>query len=250
MITQIPHLRLVRPLMACALSTILGLSACAPAPAPQGINDPYETQNRKVHSVNIVLDKNVIRPLASGASKVIPKPVSRGIGNFASNLGLPGEVANDILQARFDRAGRNTWRFVINTTVGLGGILDPATAFGAAEKPTDFGETLHVWGMGEGAYVELPFFGPSTERDAFGKLVDLGLDPVRILLPKDKSWIVSAAKIVSKIDERGRYSDTVDSILYDSADGYAQARLFYLEHRRHNLGQTTAESEFEDPYAQ
>jgi phospholipid-binding lipoprotein MlaA len=239
-----------RPLLACALTAILGLSACAPAPAPQGINDPFEKQNRQVHSVNLVLDKNVIRPLASGASKVIPKPVSRGIGNFASNLGLPGEVANDILQLRLDRAGRNTWRFVINTTLGLGGILDPATAFGAAEKPTDFGETLHVWGVGEGAYVELPFYGPSTERDALGKLVDLGLDPVRILVPKNKGWIVTTAKIVSRIDERGRYSDTVDSILYDSADGYAQARLFYLEHRRHNLGQTTDDSEFEDPYAQ
>lgn len=242
--------RVFGPLRACALTAIVGLSACGPAPAPQGINDPYEAQNRKVHSVNLVLDKNVIRPLATGASKIIPKPVSRGLGNFASNLGLPGEVANDILQLRLDRAGRNTWRFVINTTFGIGGILDPATAFGATEKPTDFGETLHVWGLPEGNYIELPFYGPSTERDTLGKIVDLGLDPVRILVPKDKGWIVSGAKIVSRIDERGRYSDTVDSILYDSADGYAQARLFYLEHRRHNLGQTTADSEFEDPYAQ
>lgn len=250
MMKHILPLRAFGPLRVCALTALVGLSACGPAPSPQGINDPYEAQNRKVHGVNLVLDKNVIRPLATGASKIIPKPVSRGLSNFASNLGLPGEVANDILQLRLDRAGRNTWRFVINTTVGIGGILDPATAFGAAEKPTDFGETLHVWGLAEGNYIELPFYGPSTERDTLGKIVDLGLDPVRILIPKDKGWIVSGAKIVSRIDERGRYSDTVDSILYDSADGYAQARLFYLENRRHNLGQTTADSEFEDPYAQ
>lgn len=242
----------IRPcprLLPAALAALFALSACGQALAPQGISDPYEKENRSTHALNLVLDKNVIRPLSVGASKFIPPPVSRGIGNFAGNLDLPGEVVNGILQLRLGHAAQNTLRFAVNSTIGIGGIFDPATALGVMEQPTDFGETLSVWGVTEGDYIELPVFGPSTQRDALGKVVDLGLDPARLLIPKSKGWIVSLAKVASKIDQRGRYSETFDSILYDSADGYAQARLLYLQNRRHELGQTTSDSEFEDPYA-
>ena len=238
-----------RVVLASVLTALLGLSACGHTPLSQGISDPYETENRSTHALNLVIDKNVIRPLSVGASKFIPPPVSHGIVNFAGNLELPGEVANGILQLRLGRAAQNTLRFALNSTIGIAGIFDPATAMGVPEKPTDFGETLSVWGVPEGDYIELPVFGPSTQRDALGKVVDLALDPARLLIPKSKGWIVSLAKVVSKIDQRGRYSETFDSILYDSADGYAQARLLYLENRRHQLGQTTSDTEFEDPYA-
>ncbi|MGV8988101.1 MAG: VacJ family lipoprotein [Cypionkella sp.] len=228
---------------------ILGLSSCGPAPVPSGIDDPYETQNRKTHEFNLAVDKNVIRPLSRGAFKVIPKPVSRGVANFGNNLSLPGEVLNDLFQVRLENAVHNTLRFAFNTTIGIGGLLDPATPMGLPERPTDFGETMTVWGTPEGRYLELPVLGPSTERDAFGKVVDLVLDPTRTFIPRDKAWIGTTAKVVARIDERGRYSETFDSVLYDSADGYAQARLMYLQHRRYNLGQASASSEFEDPYA-
>lgn len=235
--------------LASVLAALLGLTACGPAPVSRGVSDPYETENRSTHELNLVIDKNVIRPLAVGASKIIPPPISRGIGNFAGNLELPGEVVNNILQLRLDHAAQNTLRFALNSTIGIAGVFDPATKMGVTEQQTDFGETLSVWGVAEGDYIELPVFGPSTQRDALGKVVDLGLDPARLLLPKSKGWVVSIAKVVSKIDKRGRYSETFDSILYDSADGYAQARLLYLENRRHQLGQTTSDTEFEDPYA-
>lgn len=228
----------------------LGLSACAPAVAPQGISDPFEKQNRATHALNLKLDTYVVRPLANKATRVLPDPVFRGVNNFAGNLDLPGIVVNDLMQAKIGPALQNTLRFAINTTVGIGGLFDPATQMGADVKATDFGETLSIWGLQEGAYVELPFYGPSTQRDALGTVVDLVLDPTRLFFPKDKLWVTSAAQIAARIGDRGRYSETVDSILYDSADGYAQARLLYLENRRHTLGQTTAESEFEDPYAQ
>ena len=227
-----------------------GLSACGPGPAPQGITDPYEKENRATHDLNLALDKNVIRPIARSANKIIPKPVVQGVTNFASNLDLPGEVVNDLLQLRPGKAVHNTLRFAINSTIGIGGLFDPATPMGAPEKPTDFGETLAVWGVGEGEYLELPLYGPSTRRDALGKVVDIGLDPMRVLIPKNKAWIDTFAQVFAKIGDRGRYSDTYDSILYESADSYAQARLLYLEHRRHALGQATTDSEFEDPYAQ
>ncbi len=232
-----------------AVLVILGLSACGPAPATQGINDPFEVENRSNHQLNLAVDKNVIRPLATGASKIIPKPVSKGIGNLANNLDLPGEVVNDILQLRLGKAANNTLRFAVNTTIGIGGIFDPATKFGLPEKPTDFGETLLVWGVGEGSYLELPVLGPSTQRDAVGKIVDFLIDPVRLIFPKTTRLQRIGVHLIARIDERGRYSETYDSILYDSADSYAQARLLYLEHRRYNLGQTTDATEFEDPYA-
>jgi phospholipid-binding lipoprotein MlaA len=232
------------------VAAIIGLTACGPGPAPQGINDPFEKENRSTHQLNLALDKNVIRPIARSTTKIIPKPVVQGVSNFAGNLDLPGEVINDVLQLRLGKAAHNTLRFAINTTIGIGGLFDPATPMGAPEKPTDFGETLAVWGVGEGEYLELPLYGPSTRRDALGKVVDIGINPVRLFIPKDKLWINTFSQVFAKIGDRGRYSETYDSILYESADSYAQARLLYLEHRRHDLGQVTTDSDFEDPYAQ
>lgn len=248
---SMPPRRLKRhkiPMIAAFLA--LGLSACAPALQPSGINDPFEKQNRATHALNLKLDTYILRPLANKATRILPDPVFIGASNVADNLSLPGVVANDLLQAKIGPAVHNTLRFALNTTIGIGGLFDPATKMGTAAKETDFGETLSVWGVGEGAYVELPAYGPSTQRDAVGTVVDLVFDPLRLFIPKDKRWIGTVAQIAARIGDRGRYSETVDSILYDSADGYAQARLFYLENRRHTLGQTTTESEFEDPYAQ
>lgn len=231
-----------------AFSLVFGLAACGPAPAPQGINDPYETENRATHAFNVALDRNIIKPMSAGLGSG-GGPVSEGIGNFADNLGTPGDVVNNLLQVRVGQATHNTLRFAINSVIGLGGIFDPATAMGVTEKKTDFGETLHVWGVDEGAYVELPLLGPSTQRDALGSVVDLALDPMNYLLPRPESYVGTMAKLAAKLGDRGRYSATVDSILYDSADSYIQARLLYLQNRRYELGQTSGEfASFEDPY--
>ncbi|MBC7736405.1 MAG: VacJ family lipoprotein [Candidatus Saccharibacteria bacterium] len=237
--------------LACmsGLVALLALTACGPAVPTPGINDPREAENRQYHKFNLAVDKNIVRPLANSTGKIIPPEVKQGVVNFADNLSLPGSVVNNVLQLRFGKAIENTTRFVINTTVGIGGLFDPATAVGVVGKPTDFGETLYVWGVGEGYYVELPLLGPSTDRDALGKVVDYALDPMRMILPPN-SRISLLAQLGSKLADRSKYSETVDSILYDSADSYAQARLLYLDHRRFNLGEVPAESSFEDPYAE
>ena len=235
--------------LSLGIAAVCVLSACGPAASSQGINDPREAENREFHKFNLAVDKNIVRPIANSTGKLVPPQVKQGVVNFADNLSLPGAVVNNLLQLRLGKAVENTTRFVINTTVGLGGVLDPATAAGVEGAPTDFGETLHRWGVGEGYYLELPLLGPSTDRDALGKLVDYALDPMRLVLPP-KSRISLLAQLGSKLADRSRYSDTVDSVLYDSADSYAQARLLYLQHRRYNLGETPAESSFEDPYAQ
>ncbi len=253
MILTIPSLssreeRKIRsPFLFVALTAAaVGLGGCA-APVSDGINDPHEVENRASHRFNVAVDRTILRPAAT-ATRAGDGVVGRGIANFADNLDGPRDVVNSLLQFRLGKATENTLRFAINTTIGLGGLFDPATAAGVPGKQTDFGETLYVWGVGEGAYLEVPLVGPSTQRDTLGDVVDIFIDPMRLLLPKPESTVGSVAKLAAKIGDRGRYSTTVDSILYDSADSYAQARLLYLQNRRYQLGQTTDEGSFVDPY--
>ena len=171
------------------------------------------------------------------------------VGNFGSNLSLPGKVVNSLLQGRPEPAVKNTFRFALNTTLGLGGLFDPAGAdFALPEIDTDFGETLHVWGVPSGAYLELPVLGPSTERDLAGKIVDFVLiDPLDSVLSDEQKLAGRAGRIISKAGERARFGSTVDSVLHESADSYAQTRLLYMQHRRHELKQ---EEDAIDPYAE
>ena len=241
------------PCRSAILLTLLLPAACGPAPIPSGINDPFEQQNRAVHRENLSLDTALVKPLSGAYGGGVPGPFRRSIGNVAGNLDTPRRVVNDVLQFRLGEAVHNTARFAVNTTVGLAGLFDPATAIGLDERDTDFGETLHLWGVREGAYVELPILGPSTDRDTLGKVVDLALNPLSYVLKPPASVVATAAPVLSKLGERFTFKDTVDSVLYDSADGYAQARLLYLEKRRHELRRfdkgAAADNAYTDPYA-
>ncbi|OYW61827.1 MAG: hypothetical protein B7Z10_06950 [Rhodobacterales bacterium 32-66-7] len=236
------------------------LAACASAPVPQGINDPNEAMNRKFHAFNRDLDRSLVRPVAKTYGKVVPGPVRGAVANVADTLDLPGDILNNILQARVEDAANNTLRLAINLTAGIGGLIDVSGAMGLVGAPTDFGETLHVWGVGEGAYVEQPFSGPSTTRDSVGGVVDLVLNPVRLAFSDREAVAATSVQVLSLLGDRDRFSGTVDSVLYDSADSYAQTRLLYLQNRRFELGQVaepTAENPddgfidpYEDPYGE
>jgi phospholipid-binding lipoprotein MlaA len=226
------------------------LGACARPPVSSEINDPHEAENRHVHAFNVALDKAVLRPIAEGAGGSGTGPFATGVKNFASNLDAPGDVLNDLLQLRVGRAAHNTLRFAVNSTIGLGGLFDPARAMGVEAKETDFGETLYVWGVNEGYYMELPFIGPSTARDTFGRAVDYAINPLGLFVKPPESYIGTAAQVLDKVESRARHAETVDSILYGSADSYAQTRLLYLQNRHYQLGQTPADDSFEDPYAE
>ncbi|MEM7296335.1 MAG: VacJ family lipoprotein, partial [Pseudomonadota bacterium] len=167
--------------VAPVLALLFSLAACTPTPEGVNIHDPYESTNRGYHMFNKGLDAKVISPLATGYTTVVPEPVTQGVSNFASNLALPGQVINNTLQADLIGAGQNTLRLLVNSTVGVLGLLDPASLMGLHEKPTDFGQTLAVWGVGEGAYLELPVLGPTNERDAVGTIVDMVLSPTSAL---------------------------------------------------------------------
>lgn len=225
-----------------------GLAACGPAPIESGINDPHEAHNRRVHDLNKRIDRAFFGAGADAYGRIVPEPVRQGLGNLAGNLDLPRIVVNDLLQGNIEDAGANSFRFVLNSTLGLAGLFDPASEFGLTVRETDFGETLHVWGLREGRYLELPVIGPSTERDAVGKLVDLGLNPLRYAVPDAERNAMTALGLFSRFGDRYRFSGTIDSILYESADSYAQARILYLQNRRFELGGSEATGD-EDPYA-
>ncbi|MEM7717732.1 MAG: VacJ family lipoprotein [Pseudomonadota bacterium] len=233
------------------LGVVLGLfvlTACSAPSSPGEINDPYEGWNRAVHAANKGTDRVFFRPASRAYGAVVPNPVRRGLSNAASNLSGPRNVANDILQGNAVDAAHNVSRFFINSTIGVFGLFDPASgSFGLEARDTGFGETLAVWGVREGAYLELLLLGPSTERDAVGQVVDIFANPLESIFD-EASEISAATALPSVLNSRFELGSTVDGILYESEDSYAQLRLFYLESRRFELsGQTSAENAF-DPY--
>ena len=234
----------------CALAGALLLSACGGNEAARsqgGIYDPYEQENRYTHNFNKSVDLYLVDPLSQGYGKATSGGIREVVGNFSSNLSLPNDIINNILQGEIESAAQNTGRFVFNTIVGIGGLFDPAADLNMTRVRADFGQTLYVWGMGEGAYVELPFYGPSTARDSLGIAVDLFLDPFFVILREPEVYVGGVAYILDVMGSRYSFDATVDSILHESADSYAQARSIYLQNRRFELGMT-AEDIYLDPY--
>ena len=239
--------RYVFALVALVLSTAGCATQSPEAKAAGEVFDPYERTNRSVHSLNLAVDRFAFRPASKGYVAIVPPPMVNSFSYFAENLSMPGQAVNALLQGNPKMAGQALARFAMNSTIGFLGLANPASDFGMPEVDTDFGETLAVWGVGEGAYIELPMYGPSTARDATGILVDFFTNPVGYARNNPADNISVYAEIVRRMGDRGTYSDTVDSILYESADSYAQARLLYLQNRRFQLGETAEISEI-DPF--
>lgn len=233
---------------------LAGCSVPGPGGAPDGIHDPYESTNRQTHAFNRSVDKALLRPVARGYGAVANDDLKTAVGNVATNLATPGIMVNNLLQGDIPGFGRNFYRVVINSTLGIGGLFDPAAELtNVPLKDADFGMTLARWGAPEGAYVELPLLGPSTERDTLGRVVDLFTNPLSYTLDRPERNIGTAARVLDRVGDRDRLGDTIDSVLYDSADSYAQTRLIYLQNRRFQIGddaQDPYSDPYEDPYAQ
>ncbi len=226
----------------------IGLSACAAPPEGGGTNDPYERVNRASHEVNKGVDTVVLRPASQVYGKVVPNPIRRSISNAAANLDEPRSIVNHIAQGDLQDAGHTFFRFLVNSTIGVFGLFDPATGdFGLEQRHTGFGDTLATWGVREGAYLELPFLGPSNERDSVGLIVDIVANPLSAIV-SDSSDVQVATSVPSGLNSRFEFSDTIDSLLYDSEDSYAQLRLFYTESRRFALGEQSSAEDGVDPF--
>ena len=189
----------------------------------------------------------VVSPAADAYGRGVPRPVRSGIANIATNLGTPSMMVNNLLQGDVEGLVVNGLRFVLNSTIGVAGLFDPAKGLGIEEETTDFGETLYKWGVPEGVYVEVPLLGPSTERHLAGRVVDLFTNPLSYVSgAEDGVAIAFGANVLSGVDQRYEYSSTVDSILYESEDSYAAARRLYLDNRRFELGVETSEEEIDE----
>lgn len=236
---------------AAVAAVAAALSGCS-NPGPEGaFYDPLEPQNRAVHQFNKTVDKALVRPTANAYGTVVPKPVKQGVINFADNLSMPNRFLNNVLQFDVEAAAITTLRFMSNTLFGLGGILDVASDMGLPDEDTDFGETLHAWNVGEGAYVEVPLYGPNTARGTVGLVVDiLLLDPLGQVLPNDTDSYRTTVWALDKLGDRHRYADLIDELLYESVDSYATERSYYLQSRRFELSKELTEADLEDPYAQ
>jgi phospholipid-binding lipoprotein MlaA len=230
------------------------LACCSPAPGADGVgvHDPYETTNRKVHAFNRSFDRSVTRPLGrTFGSGGEPSDLTLALIQVGDNLRTPQQAVNRLLQGELGLATQNIYRFVVNSTLGFGGLFDVAGDFGVPADDTDFGQTLHVWGVPEGAYVELPILGPSTERATAGLIVDVFTDPLGQVLTRPERRASLAVRLAGRAAKRNRYGGAVDSVLHESADSYAQSRLIYLQNRRFELsgGEVVPSGDtFTDPY--
>ncbi|MEY3746614.1 MAG: hypothetical protein RL194_73 [Pseudomonadota bacterium] len=213
------------------LATLLGgmLSGCAST----ANNDPLEGFNRGVYKFNDVADKAVIKPVAGAYKAVLPSPVRSGVNNFFSNLNTFVSAINDLLQFKFDKAAEGAGRFVINSTFGIAGLIDVASMDGIEKRNEDFGQTLGHWGVGSGAYIVLPFLGPSSVRDTTGLVVDtLAFDPISYV---DDPATRNVARTVKLIDKRAQYLPASDLLDEAALDPYAFMRDAYFQRRNSQI---------------
>lgn len=198
----------------------------------QLIADPYEKTNRKIFSFNKAVDKVILRPISKVYKVIVPKPVRKGVTNVLANLKAPFIFANDLLQGKPKRAGQTLQGFLVNSTIGIGGIFKVSDDMGIETHDEDFGQTLAEWGVGDGNFVMLPFLGPSTPRDTVGTAVEFFAEPVNLILEDNNlSWVVWTRLGVGIIDARARNGDLIDSI-YTESDPYIITRTGWVQARR------------------
>lgn len=206
------------------------------------INDPIEPVNRAVFKFNDVLDMVLIEPAAKVYKAVLPDFVRDGLRNFVRNLDSPVIAANQLLQGKVGAAGKTTARFAINTTAGVAGLVDVASAQGLNFEDADFGQTMGVWGVGQGCYLVLPVVGPSSARDGLGMLADSYASPVRIISHNtDNDWFYYSDVAIGALDTRSRLINAVDDLRKNSLDYYAAVRSAYAQKRAAAVnGETSA----------
>lgn len=191
--------------------------------------DPLEKMNRRVYAFNTAFDRKLRKPVSKAYRKVTPNVVKVGISNFVSNLGYPAVIMNDALQGKPMPALRDTGRFVLNTTVGVVGFFDPATAVGLDANNEDFGQTLGRWGIGAGPYLVLPFMNPTTLRDGLARVADPFTNPLTQTGSNVANESIAALRLLNT--GPGKPTSGVESALGEPFDPYAVARSIYVQRR-------------------
>lgn len=226
--TQAPAGKMIKGMLPVMLFASLGASGCATTGSAEQAHpdDPWEGFNRRVFAFNDVLDRYALKPVAQGYRTVTPDPVQTGVGNFFSNLSEIRTAINSLLQGKPANAGLATSRFLINSTVGVAGLLDYATHMQITADDEDFGQTLAVWGWEDSRYLVLPLLGPSTLRDTTGLPADIAAHP-NTYVEDDKVRIGLTA--LNIVDTRAGLLDQESLI---SGDRYRFIRDAYLQRRQ------------------
>lgn len=223
---------------------VLGTSACAsrptqseavPAaasvamaePVQTGVSDPWEGYNRRMYGFNNAIDKAVIRPVAVAYEKVTPDPVQTSVSRFFGNLREPATAVNQALQLHPLKAAQTLGRFVLNSTVGMAGLFDPATRLGMPKGNEDFGQTLAIWGWRDSRYVVMPLLGPRTVRDTVGMLGDQPLSPLGRV---DSAQLANSLTLLQMADGRAQLLQ-VDGMREFAVDEYAMVRDAWMQRR-------------------
>ena len=193
--------------------------------------DPYESNNRKVHAFNKHVDKTTLKPAANIYGQFIPRPVRLGTANFYENLQEPKKFVNHLGQAEFIKATSDVTRFAINSSIGIFGFFDVASRLSLFSDDTDFDETFAYWGVPVGAYLELPFVGPSSVRGSLSMLANYTLNPMSLLSGPAEGVSLLTFGAIDILNKRYEYGTIVDTILYNSLDSYYSARSTYLQTR-------------------
>ena len=205
------------------------------------VKDCFEKINRAVFGFNQALDQIIIEPIAKGY-RYLPAPIRSGTSNVLSNLSLVVTIPNNFLQGDFGLAGKNSLRFVVNSTIGILGIFDPATKVGLNDyEKEDWGQTLGKWGVGEGCYIVLPVLGPSTIRDATASLVNYsgGNAWYNITVDEDTHYVSDfdyyASRGMAGVDFRAKNIESFDNLETNSLDFYASVKSLYLQDRKRRI---------------
>lgn len=222
------------------LAALAGCNTPPPVTDPEAraeyfeTNDPWEPTNRVIHVVNQGFDTLILRPAAEAWRIFVPPPIRTGIGNVLDNLQLPRSALYALAQGNTAVAGQNAARFVINTTLGVGGIVDLAADMGIEGRFEDFGQNLAVWAgtTNGGPYVVLPLLGPSNVRDTFGRAVDLFTDPWAYLIGREAQLVRTA---VATVDSREQLIEPLDALKASSLDYYAAVRSAYIQQRERDI---------------
>ncbi len=219
-------------LASCVACLMLASGCASQQTLEQGDTmDPFEPANRAIYRFNEVADKYVARPVAKGYQFITPTVLRTSITNFFDNLTYPIDIVNALLQGKFQQAGLDTSRLVINTTIGVFGFMDPATDVGLVKHDEDFGQTLGTWGVPEGPYIMVPFFGPRTLRSGVGTVADVYASPQFWLF---SSSVQTKVNILWLIHRRSNLIG-IDEEVQRAFDRYAFVRDAYLQNREYLL---------------
>ncbi len=226
----------------CLLTSALLVAGCASTEKHDGLSvyeadqaDPYEGFNRSMYSFNLSLDKYFFKPVSDGYKFITPDFMETGVNNFFSNLKGINVVLNDVLQGKFQQSASDAGRFLTNTTIGVAGLVDVASEVGLPNNVEDFGQTLAVWGVGQGAYLVMPIMGPTTIRDGGAVIIDKAANP---------ATYVPGSGIIEGISDRANAEGALNFINEAALDPYVFTRESFLQYRRNliNDGKNDASS--------